>query len=74
MIQLIYLYLKVISNSKKSMNQTTLLDTNISSKGVDKHLRRQLIARQNKEEKELLLNNPLIKMIDCMIFSPIIYF
>ena len=57
------------------MNQTTtLFDTNISSKGVDKHLRRQLIARQNKEEKELLLNNPLIKMIDCMIFSVIFHF
>ena len=50
------------------MNQTTLFDPNISSKGVDKHLRRQLIARQNKEEKEILLNNPLIKIPDCIIF------
>jgi len=28
------------------------------SKGIDKFLRRQIVARNNKEEKEAKLNNP----------------
>jgi hypothetical protein len=33
-----------------------------SSKGIDLHLRRQIIAKQNKDEKDMIRNNPLTKL------------
>jgi len=47
----------------KKLNETTLA-TQMGSKGVDKFLRRQVMARQTKEEKEMILQNPLVKLPD----------
>jgi hypothetical protein len=36
--------------------------SNFQSKGVDSYLRRQIIAKQTKDEKEMIRNNPLTKL------------